>query len=112
MNKKHFIILGRVGLVYYSWLLIVLLISLIMLYEGTPSLNWPAIIWGSLFLLLTGYTLINSYWNKQGLKLPYKAKMSSKVEPELIHCWSFFRIYRIQVDSLEKYHLLRIEYKG
>ncbi|MBA1394980.1 acyltransferase, partial [Lactobacillus sp. XV13L] len=64
MAKKHYVVWGRVGLIYFSWLLIVLFTSLIIAYEGTSSFNWPAIGCGILFVLLAVYTYVNSYWSK------------------------------------------------
>ncbi|MDE6491803.1 MAG: EbsA family protein, partial [Lactobacillus sp.] len=44
MKKKHFIFLGTAGIIYYSWLFIILFISLILMYESNTTINWPAII--------------------------------------------------------------------
>lgn len=108
MNKKHFLILGRAGLIYYSWLLIVLLISLILTYEGTRAVNWPAIICGVIFIILTSYTYFNSFWKTGWLKLPFKKRIKNQGEPKLVYHRKLIKIYEIRVAELEKYRLLRI----
>ncbi|WEV39434.1 acyltransferase [Lactobacillus sp. ESL0680] len=108
MNKKHFIILGRVGLVYFSWVFIVLFLSLILAYEGTHVKNWPAIILGIIFVILLIYTFLTSYWNNKYLKLPFRAKVKCNKQPELFWQWHYLHIYVITVADLEKYYLLRI----
>lgn len=109
MKKKHFMILGRVGLIYYSWLLVVLFLCLIFVYEGTNAVNWPAIIIGALFFLLVLYTYFNSYWQNKCLKLPFKRKINESMPPQLINRCSCLTIYQVKVTELEKYLLLRIE---
>lgn len=109
MKKKHFMILGRVGLIYYSWLLVVLFLCLIFVYEGTKAINWPAIIIGALFFLLVLYTYFNSYWQNKCLKLPFKRKINESRPPQLISRCSCLTIYQVKVTELEKYLLLRIE---
>lgn len=109
MKKKHFMILGRVGLIYYSWLLVVLFLCLIFAYESTKAINWPAIITGILFFLLVLYTYFNSYWQNNCLKLPFKRKINKNRQPQLISRFNWLAIYQVKVTELEKYLLLRIE---
>ncbi|WEV50277.1 acyltransferase [Lactobacillus sp. ESL0731] len=108
MTKKHFIILGRVGLVYFSWVFVVLFLSLIIAYEGTHITNWPAIILGLVFIILLIYTFLTSYWNEQYFKLPFRAKVKSNKQPEMFWQWRRLNVYVITVADLEKYYLLRI----
>lgn len=109
MNKKHFFILGRVGLVYYSWLLIVLFVSLILAYESTKAVNWPAIVIFLVFGILLLYTFMTSFWTKDSLKLPFTKKVKKNLAPKLVYNWQIFRIYEVKVTDLEKYYLFRFE---
>lgn len=109
MKKKHFFILGRVGLIYYSWLLIILFITLILMYEGTKITNWPAILCGVLSLLTIIYTYNSSYWTKEWLKLPFKGKIKNQGKPKVFGKWRCLKIYEIKAAKLEKYYLLRFE---
>lgn len=109
MKKKYFIFLGKAGLIYYSWLFIILFISLIFGYEGTAKINWPMIIIGSLFVILFIYTLLNSYWNQNYLKLSYRFKIKINSKPTLVKKYWLFKIYQIKPVDYQKYYLLRIE---
>lgn len=109
MNKKHFIILGRVGLIYYSWVLIIFFISLIIIYEGTEITNWPALFFGILFFLILLYTYQSSYWTEECLKLPFKEKTRKYSKPKISGKWRNLKVYEIKVAELEKYYLLRFE---
>jgi hypothetical protein len=111
MRKKHFLILGRVGLIYFSWLLIIFFLSWIFAFEGTKVICYPAIICMAIFVLLIIYTYFNSYWNAQSLKLPFKSKIITANKPKLYSQHYWFKIYRIRVTDIEKYYLLRIEKK-
>lgn len=108
MKKHHFIILGRVGIIYYSWLLIVLFTTLTLAYESTKAVNWPAICFGIIFLLLVIYTYLASYWAKMILKLPFKKKINCQVAPKLRYTWQFFNVYEIKISTLQTYYLLGI----
>ncbi|WEV70167.1 acyltransferase [Lactobacillus sp. ESL0785] len=108
MAKKHFIVLGRAGITYFSWLFVVLFLSLIFAYEGTKTINWPAICIASLFLLLVIYTFLTSYWDSGAFKLPFKAKVNISFAPQMIWQWHYLCIYEIKITELEKYYLLRI----
>lgn len=112
MEKKHFIILGRAGIIYYSWGLIILFLSLIFAYESTKPINWPALVCGLLFLTIVLYTFTNSYWTGSCLKLPFKRKITNIYEPQLVSSFYWLKIYEIKVAELEKYFLLRIEKTG
>lgn len=109
MNKKHFIILGNVGIIYYSWLLIVLFLSLIITYESTKTINWSAIAWEILFIFLVIYTFLTSYWKGNIFKLPFKGKIQLESVPQINNKWHCFSIYVVKIDNFKKYHLLRIE---
>lgn len=108
MKKHHFIILGRAGIIYYSWLLIVLFTTLTLAYESTKAVNWPAICFGIIFLLLVIYTYLTSYWTKMSLKLPFKKKINCQIAPKLCYTWHFFNVYEIKISALQTYYLLGI----
>lgn len=109
MNKKHFIILGPSGLIYYSWMLIILFLSLIITFEGTKAVNWPAIACGLLFVLVVFYTYFNSYWHDDVLKLPFRAKIRSSKKPQLVYKWHWIKVYAVKVTELGQYYLFRLE---
>ncbi|WEV40678.1 acyltransferase [Lactobacillus sp. ESL0681] len=107
MNKKHFIILGRVGLIYFSWLLVMLFISLILVYEATRMTFIIAAILGLIFILLLLYTYFTSYWDNSYFKLPFKSKSTITSQPKLIRSWFVLEFYQIKLSDLENYYLLR-----
>ena len=112
MRKKHFIILGRSGLIYFSWVLIVLFLCLIFLYESTKVFNWPALICALLFLILLVHTYFNSYWTNEIFKLPFRAKAKLTSEPAIILDWQLLKIYKIKIAEFGQYYLLRFEKKS
>ncbi|CCI85568.1 hypothetical protein FC52_GL000267 [Lactobacillus pasteurii DSM 23907 = CRBIP 24.76] len=108
-NKKHFVFLGTAGIIYYSWLFVILFVGLVITYEGTEKINWLAIGILAVALMAFIYTWISSFYNDKYLKLPYSKKRQINQEPELIGSWKFFKVYRLQLNSIKKYMLLRIE---
>lgn len=54
--KKHLIFLGDLGVIYYSWLLLVLFLTVIFCLEGSQFINLPTVITGIIFLLLLVFT--------------------------------------------------------
>lgn len=109
MKKKHFIILGRSGLIYFCWILIVFFLSLIFLYESTKVFNWTALICALIFLTLLLYTYFNSYWDTSIFKLPFRSKTKMLSEPTILLQWHIFKIYEIKLDEFGHYYLLRFE---
>ncbi|MCT6811521.1 MAG: acyltransferase [Lactobacillus helsingborgensis] len=109
MKKKHFVILGRCGLIYFSWVFIVLLLSLILLYESTKVFNWPALICALVFVMLLFYTYVYSYWNENILKLPFRTRIKKVAAPQIVLQWHCFKIYKIKVAEVGQYYLLRCE---
>ncbi|GAA3636413.1 hypothetical protein GCM10022297_13850 [Lactobacillus hamsteri] len=109
MKKNYFIFLGKNGLIYYSWLFVVLFIGLILGYEGTSKINWPAIIFIVIFFIILIYSLLSSYYTESYLKLPYKIKMPLKQAPNKVWAWRVFNIYQVRIDNLHQYFLFRIE---
>ncbi|ASW12012.1 hypothetical protein LDL72_06625 [Lactobacillus delbrueckii subsp. lactis DSM 20072] len=55
--KKHLIFLGDLGVIYYSWLLLVLFLTVIFCLEGNQFINLPTVITGIIFLLLLVFTV-------------------------------------------------------
>lgn len=106
--KKHFVLLGKAGLIYFSWLFIVLFIGLIIAYEGTERVNWPAILIICLFVLLLVYTFINSYYSNSIIKLPYSKKIILKGKVQLVKSWRFVRIEKIKLSNLQTVYFLRV----
>lgn len=109
MKKKHFIILGRSGLIYFCWILIVFFLSLIFLYESTKAFNWPALICILFFFMLLLYTYFNSYWDTSIFKLPFRSNTKMLSEPTILLQWHIFKIYEIKLDEFGHYYLLRFE---
>ncbi len=102
--KKHCVILGKNGLIYNCWLLILLFIAFIVAFEGNRAIVWPAIILGLIFACVLFYSYRNSYVLQRGeqtkVKLPYKRQTTAVRAPRLISRWHSFAIYRVQLDEL------------
>lgn len=111
--KKHLIFLKNPGIIYYSWLFIVLGVSLILGYEGSQSIVWPAIIVGIIFGVLLLFTWFNSYvelTKKQTvLKLPYLKKIILTSKPQLLASWHKFKIYTIAISEYQTAKYLVID---
>lgn len=109
--KKHFLLVGKAGLTYYSWLFVLLFIGLIIAYETTQKISWPATILIVLFCLLFGSSFFCSYFTEQKVVLPYRLpfKKISKIKKD----WEWRRLvlYRIQVDSMHQYYVLCLKQK-
>jgi hypothetical protein len=77
--KKHFIFLGAAGVIYYSWLLALIFVAFIVGYESNKAISYPALILGTIFVIIVIYTWLNSYFQKEAsgdwLKLPYRQKI-------------------------------------
>ncbi|RVU71740.1 MULTISPECIES: acyltransferase [Lactobacillus] len=104
--KKHFLLLGKAGLIYFSWLFILLFIGLILAYEGTAKINWSAIIIIVIFLGLLIYTWFASYCTTQVLKLPYRGKLKLKQKAKIIWQWKFCQINQLKVDDFHTFYYL------
>lgn len=106
--KKHFIFLGKAGLIYFSWLFVILFIGLIIAYEGTEKINWLSIIIIVIFFAILIYTFWNSYYTEAFIKLPYRTKIKTKISPESIGTWKRLTIEKIHISKFENIYLLRI----
>ncbi|AJP46517.1 membrane protein [Lactobacillus acidophilus] len=109
-SKRHFIFLGAAGLIYYSWLLIVLFIAIILGYEGNKAISVPGIIVGLIFILLAIYTWRFSYFEKREnqiiFKLPYRTRQKVS-QPVLYKKWRNFQFYRLK-GEFQSYSILII----
>lgn len=110
MKKQHFIFLGKAGLIYYSWMFIVLFVSLINFYEQNTKISWVGVIFLVLFFVILVYTFLTSYWQKQQFKLPFKAKTKIKTPVLIKKLWRF-NIYEVTINDYQKYYLLRFNSK-
>lgn len=109
--KKHFILLGKTGLIYYCWLFVILFVGLIIAYETTESISWIACSIIALFLILFCYSLFRSYYTVDQLVLPYRFKIKDKINVTVRWSWKFLRISEIKLDPLHHYWLFYIEKK-
>lgn len=109
--KKHFIFLGKAGLIYFCWLFILLFVGLIIAYEGTEKVNWLAIIFIVLFFMIGIYTWFQSYYDDTYLKLPYRTKIKLSSQPEKIWSWKWLTLEKYGRNSVQSYYLLRIQNK-
>jgi hypothetical protein len=111
--KKHCLLLGKTGLIYNSWLLILLFVAFIVAFEGNRAIVWPAIILGLIFAGLLFYSYFNSYVLQRGeqtkVKVPYKRQTTTVRAPKLIARWHSFAIYRVQLDELTSLTYLVLE---
>ncbi|MBI1710148.1 hypothetical protein HYQ50_1135 [Lactobacillus crispatus] len=105
--------LGVAGIIYYSWLLIVLFIAFILGYEGNKAISIPGIVVGIIFLLLAVYTWSFSYLQKGGekilLKLPYRSKVKIN-QMTLLSSWRNFQVYQLKSDY-QSYSVLMMSRK-
>lgn len=100
--KKHFIFLGNMGVIYYSWLLCVLFLAIIFCLEGTAFINPPMVLTFAIFALLLVYTWNCSYIALEEparLRLPYQKTVVLDRKPVLLARWKSFRVYRAQVSK-------------
>ncbi|GFZ27014.1 hypothetical protein [Lactobacillus corticis] len=106
--KKHLIFLGPTAVIYYSWLFMVLLLAIILAYEGNQAVVPSAIITSVIFLLLLAYTIWQSYYfeTRRQLKLPYKKQLVVLKEPELIKQGRWFDRYSAQISHYQSIQYL------
>lgn len=104
--KKHFIQIGQAGLIYYSWLFVILFIGLIFHYEKTTPVSGPAWILIILFLLLILYSYFCSYWQKDYFKLPYRPAIKKSFV--IKQRWRYRRIVvaTVEINRLQQYNIL------
>ena len=105
--------LGVAGIIYYSWLLIVLFIAFILGYEGNKAISIPGIVVGIIFVILTICTWTFSYLQKDKdkliLKLPYRSKV--KIDQMTLHAnLHNFQIYQLKSDY-QNYSILMMSRK-
>lgn len=112
MKKQHFIFLGKAGLIYYSWMFVVLFVSLIIAYENNASISWPGIIVFVMFLIILIYTILTSYWNQDYLRLPFKRKTKISSRPQLVKQLWKFNIYEVNLNSYQKYYIFCLNAKN
>lgn len=104
--KKHFILLGKFGLIYFSWLFALLFLGLIFHYEKTTRVSAIATILFIVFFALLIYTWFNSYFTAQKIKLPYRPQIKSKFTVQQKWQWHGFILYSLQVEKMQKYWVL------
>lgn len=112
MKKQHFIFLGKAGLIYYSWMFVILFISLIVFYENTKMVSWPAIAILVVFFVILIYTILTSYWDADYLRLPFKVRTKMPAQPKLIKQIWKFQVYKISLNQYHSYYLLRFTFKN
>lgn len=114
--KKHIIFLGSLGLIYYSWLVLILLISLIIAFEGNKAIVWPAVYLGLAFIAIATYTFLTSYVKETReacfLKLPYRKKKELSQKPKYIKKWWIFKIYQLEISKYEILTFMVFSKKG
>ncbi|QNQ80418.1 hypothetical protein [Lactobacillus sp. PV034] len=112
--KRHFIFLGAPGIIYYSWLLVVIFVGVSFAYESNKTISLPSLILCSLFVILLIYTWFFSYTKRVKseefeFKLPYRKK--SKIsKPQIIFQWHFIRTLKIN-DKYQKYYVIEFNRK-
>ncbi|WP_334204551.1 EbsA family protein [Lactobacillus amylovorus] len=105
--------LGLAGIIYYSWLVIILFIAMILGYEGNKAISISGIVVGIIFTILLIYTWAFSYVAKSNdqfiLKLPYRTKKKVN-QPTLRAQWRIFQIYQLK-GEVQNYSILVISRK-
>lgn len=104
--KKHFILVGKAGLILYSWLFVLLFIGLIIAYESTQKISWPAITLIVIFCLLFSGSFWRSYFTKQELVLPYRFSFKKSIQIKKKWQWKKLALYHLKIDSLHEYDVL------
>lgn len=106
--KQHFILLGKAGLIYYSWLLTILFISLTAFYESVPNFSLFAVVTLTVFAVLLVYSWFNTYLINQTqqwqLRLPYR-KQITVTNAETVFEQRYFQIDRLQVSSYQDFYI-------
>lgn len=109
--KKHFIFLGTNGLIYYSWLFIILFMSIIFQQETSKNISLACIVLESIFIISLIYTLLFSYIECKNqtyfLKLPY-LKKKRVFKPEFINRYLGLSFYKVNVAN-SNYFIVIVE---
>lgn len=106
--KKHFILLGKSGFIYFCWLFTVLFIGLIVAYESNSSFSLLATLIIAFFIILCTYTFTFSYYDSQYLKLPYRKRLQFKNNFKRIRVWKKIEIDQVQINKYQTIHILKI----
>lgn len=104
--KKHFILTGKFGLIYFSWIFVLLFLALIFNYEKTTKVSQIAIILFILFFAALVYTWFNSYFTTKIIKVPYRPKIKGQFTVEQKGEWHGLTLYMLQVGKMQKYWVL------
>lgn len=107
--KKHFLFLGKAGLIYFSWLFLILFIGLIIAYESVSKFSWPAAITIVIFFIILIHTYFASYYTAEYLHLPYRNKVKLASEPKITWSWKQIKIEKVRLNKLQNLYLLRIK---
>ncbi|TSO26286.1 acyltransferase [Lactobacillus sp. LL6] len=107
MKKKHYVFLGKAGLIYYSWMFVVLFISLTFFYEKNTTISWPGVSLLIGFFVILIYTILTSYWNKEYFRIPFKFKVKIPQTPKLIKRIWKFNFYEIKLNKYQTFYLVR-----
>ncbi|MBP2058023.1 hypothetical protein J2Z60_001198 [Lactobacillus colini] len=111
--KKHFIFLGVPGVIYYSWLLTVIFVAVVFVYEKDKALSLPGLILSIVFVVWAGYTWLYSYFEEQNgqylFKLPYKST-ARVTQLNLRSSWKKFDLYEIK-DNYYSYFVVCVKSK-
>lgn len=75
-KKQYFIFGGASGIIWYSWIFVLLFLTIILTFESVNGFNWWPVVTGALFIATLVYSLLSSYYtrDKDGtthVKLPY-----------------------------------------
>lgn len=110
--KKHFLLLGKAGLIYYCWLFSLLFLSFIFFYEKSTKVSVTELILLAFFFAILIYGQINSYWNQEQriLKLPYARKLRTKAQARRLYYWHGLGIWTIKPE-LQRYYFMTITKK-
>ncbi|MDN6028807.1 MAG: hypothetical protein ACTIAG_00150 [Lactobacillus sp.] len=111
--KRHLILLGPQGLIYYSWLFTILLIGIILGYEGNQLISIPALVCSLIFILLLIWTIRASYLiPKSGkLHLPYRRLPMLSVPLIQYRTGRYFIYYQARVNHYQTIKLAILKSK-
>lgn len=111
--KRHLILLGPQGLIYYSWLFTILLIGIILGYEGNQLISISALICLLIFILLLIWTIRSSYLVlKSGkLRLPYRRLPMLAVPLTKYRTGRYFVYYQARVNHYQTIKLAILKSK-
>ncbi|APT19202.1 hypothetical protein FC62_GL000210 [Amylolactobacillus amylotrophicus DSM 20534] len=83
-KKRFFLFGGYSGIIYYSWLLVLLFLTIILSFESVNGFNWWPVATGALFIIWLIYSIFGTYYvvtsgDYAQVKLPFIKQFSATI---------------------------------